>query len=87
VRRAKLYYLRELSGRRAKIRERRIAVPEEGVAAAPVTAADVEESPVEGPVESEATAGAVPEATAETPEPPEAQAETGAAEAPEEPGA
>src|SRR5881397_3104000 len=30
VRRAKLYYLRELSGRRAKIRERRVAVPEEG---------------------------------------------------------
>ena len=33
VRRAKLYYLRELTGRKAKIRERRVAVPEEGVAA------------------------------------------------------
>jgi large subunit ribosomal protein L19 len=48
VRRAKLYYLRELSGRRAKIRERRVAVPEEGVAVA-VTSEDVEEAPPEEP--------------------------------------
>jgi large subunit ribosomal protein L19 len=55
VRRAKLYYLRELSGRRAKIRERRVAVPEEGVAIA-VTTEDVEEAPPEGetPEEPEA---------------------------------
>ena len=46
VRRAKLYYLRELSGRRAKIRERRVAVPEEG-AAAIVTSEDVAEAPPE----------------------------------------
>jgi large subunit ribosomal protein L19 len=48
VRRAKLYYLRELSGRRAKIRERRVAVPEEGAPVA-VTAEDVEEAPPEEP--------------------------------------
>ena len=48
VRRAKLYYLRELSGRRAKIRERRVAVPEEGTVIA-VTTEDVAEAPVEEP--------------------------------------
>ncbi len=48
VRRAKLYYLRELSGRRAKIRERRVAVPEEG-AVVEVTSEDVEEAPPEEP--------------------------------------
>ena len=60
VRRAKLYYLRELTGRKAKIRERRVAVPEEGVATV-VTAEDVE---VAAPEE--------PEASTETP----AEAET-----------
>ncbi len=55
VRRAKLYYLRELSGRRAKIRERRVAVPEEGVAIA-VTPEDVEEAPPEEPEAEAATA-------------------------------
>jgi large subunit ribosomal protein L19 len=72
VRRAKLYYLRELSGRRAKIRERRVAVPEEGLAAE-VTAEDVEEAPVEAPA-AEATAEAAPEAGAESA--PEAARET-----------
>jgi large subunit ribosomal protein L19 len=48
VRRAKLYYLRRLTGRKARIRERRVAVPEEGVAVA-VTPADVEEAPSEEP--------------------------------------
>jgi len=72
VRRAKLYYLRELSGRRAKIRERRVAVPEEGAAIA-VTAEDVEEAPPEEP-EAEA---------ADT----EAQAEDAGETAPEEPQA
>jgi large subunit ribosomal protein L19 len=72
VRRAKLYYLRELSGRRAKIRERRVAVPEEGavteitvedVAEAPPEVAEVAEAPeavesVEAPAEAgEAAAG------------------------------
>ena len=53
VRRAKLYYLRELSGRRAKIRERRVAVPEEGAPVA-VTAEDVEEAPAEEPADAAA---------------------------------
>jgi large subunit ribosomal protein L19 len=75
VRRAKLYYLRELSGRRAKIRERRVAVPEEG-AVVEVTAKDVEEAPAEEP---EPAASEAPAASAE----PEAETEA----APEEPGA
>ena len=55
VRRAKLYYLRELSGRRAKIRERRVAVPEEGTVVQ-VTAEDVAEAPAEeAPEEREAS--------------------------------
>ena len=69
VRRAKLYYLRELSGRRAKIRERRVAVPEEG-AAVQVTAEEVEEAPPEEPAEEPAEqqpeAPAASEATGET---------------------
>jgi large subunit ribosomal protein L19 len=58
VRRAKLYYLRELTGRKAKIRERRVAVPEEGVATA-LTAEEVEVVPEEEPA-------AEPTETAET---------------------
>ena len=95
VRRAKLYYLRELSGRRAKIRERRVAVPEEGTVM-PVTAEDVAEAPVEEP-EAEPVAEASPPAPAEEPTadavgeaPAEAAAEVGApsdAAAPEPPGA
>jgi len=65
VRRAKLYYLRELSGRRAKIRERRVAVPEEGVAAAPVSAEDIEEAPVEAPEARVRATTEAPEATAQ----------------------
>jgi large subunit ribosomal protein L19 len=82
VRRAKLYYLRELSGRRAKIKERRVAVPEEG-AQIEVTAEDVEEAPVEVPEEPQAEATA--EATSEAA--PEAAAEAEPEAAPEEPGA
>jgi large subunit ribosomal protein L19 len=52
VRRAKLYYLRERTGRRAKIRERRVSVPEEGVAVS-VTPDVVEVAPPE-PDEAEA---------------------------------
>jgi large subunit ribosomal protein L19 len=95
VRRAKLYYLRELSGRRAKIRERRVAVPEEGLAAAAVTVEDVEEAPVEVPeapepgvqasAEPEATPQALAEPVAEAPDAAEAPAEPAAAS--EEPGA
>ena len=68
VRRAKLYYLRELTGRKAKIRERRVAVPEEGVAAV-VTEETVE---VAEPEEPEAVTEPPAEASAETP----AEAET-----------
>jgi len=48
VRRAKLYYLRGRTGKAARIAERRRAipvVPTEGVAAAPVTEADVAPAP------------------------------------------
>jgi large subunit ribosomal protein L19 len=83
VRRAKLYYLRELSGRRAKIRERRVAVPEEGLAAAAVTVEDVEEAPVEVPEATEATAE--PEATPEASAEPVAEAPDAAADAAEPP--
>ena len=62
VRRAKLYYLRELTGRKAKIRERRVAIPEEGTAVA-VTAEDVEVAPTE---EAEASATEAEAATPET---------------------
>jgi len=64
VRRAKLYYLRELSGRRAKIRERRVAVPEEGTVAH-VTSEDVAEAPVEKP-EASTEPAASAEATEST---------------------
>ena len=68
VRRAKLYYLRELSGRRAKIRERRVAVPEEGTTVE-VTAEDVEEAPVETPEATvEAAAEQATDPAAEEPE-------------------
>lgn len=66
VRRAKLYYLRELTGRKAKIRERRVAVPEEGVAAA-VTAENVEVAPPEEPEQPEASAGTAAPDETETP--------------------
>jgi large subunit ribosomal protein L19 len=57
VRRAKLYYLRELSGRRAKIRERRVAVPEEG-AVTEITVEDVAEAPPEPAEAAEAVESA-----------------------------
>jgi len=85
VRRAKLYYLRELSGRRAKIRERRVAVPEEG-AVVEVTSEDVEEAPPEEPevtVEATETTEAPAASESESAEPePASEGET-----PEEPGA
>ena len=69
VRRAKLYYLRELTGRKAKIRERRVNVPEEGVAAAvtpeTVEVAEPEEEPKpEAPEAQESEASPEAEATA-----------------------
>jgi large subunit ribosomal protein L19 len=63
VRRAKLYYLRELTGRKAKIKERRVAVPEEG-AAATVTAENVEVAAPEEPEPGAPETTETPEATA-----------------------
>ena len=77
VRRAKLYYLRELSGRRAKIEERRSRIQEW------TPEADVPEEVAEQPAETDAAEA--PEAV-ETQEAPEAT-EPEAAEAPAEPEA
>ena len=87
VRRAKLYYLRELSGRRAKIRERRVAVPEEG-AVVEVTSEVVEEAPPEEPeaVETAEAPDAAASAETESAEP-ETAAESAEGESPAEPGA
>jgi len=75
VRRAKLYYLRELRGKRARIRERRV-VPGTIVATEPEASAveepEQEEQPVPAVEEAEATETS--EAT-ETPEAEEAAAE------------
>lgn len=72
VRRAKLYYLRERTGRHAKIRERRVAIPQEGVAET-VTEPEVateetapEESQAEAAPAAEASETAVAPAAAET---------------------
>jgi len=69
VRRAKLYYLRELTGRKAKIRERRVAVPEEGTAAT-VTIEQVEVAPVEEPEAPAAEVAATETPAAEASETP-----------------
>ena len=79
VRRAKLYYLRELRGKKARIRERRITPAEVAAAAAasaPAAPAQAE-SEAEPPEEPEAVA--TPEEGAEGPEP--VQEETTALEA------
>jgi ribosomal protein L19 len=75
VRRAKLYYLRDLRGKAAKIREKRdgvegyrdgiLSTPEAVVVAAPVAAAPVVEAPVAEAVVEAPVAEAVVEATAE----------------------
>jgi large subunit ribosomal protein L19 len=52
VRRAKLYYLRDLRGKKAKIKEKRSALPTRGAAAA-VAPAPAPAEPVEAPAESE----------------------------------
>ena len=72
VRRAKLYYLRELRGKAAKIRERRGADDLE-VTYAATTAA---EAAVAAPVVEEAVAEQVVEQVVETPAAPEVAAET-----------
>jgi large subunit ribosomal protein L19 len=93
VRRAKLYYLRELSGRRAKIEERRSRiqewqpeadVPEEPEAEAPVAEETAEETTVEEaapPVAEESPAPVADEAAA----PAEAEAPAASDEEPASP--
>src|SRR5437016_13134493 len=61
VRRAKLYYLRGRVGKRARVRERRYARPEEAV----------ERELLYGPEEAEATDGAEPELAENAPAAPE----------------
>lgn len=63
VRRAKLYYLRDLRGKAAKIRERRSADDLETVYAAPVVETPVVETPV---VEAQAAPEVVAEVVEET---------------------
>jgi large subunit ribosomal protein L19 len=80
VRRAKLYYLRERVGKRARVRERRAIGPEELVEpellyAAEGTAADAEGTQAEAEPVAPDTPDEAPEAEAETPdEAPEAEA-------------
>ncbi len=75
VRRAKLYYIRDRVGKRARVRERRSAAPELAVerellhpasAEPPAEAAEAEEAPAEAPTESveEAPAEVAEEAAA-----------------------
>lgn len=77
VRRAKLYYLRDLRGKAAKIRERRSADDLETVYAAPVVETPVVETPVdETPVvEAQAAPEVVAEVVEETPAAQEAAVE------------
>ena len=77
VRRAKLYYLRDLRGKAAKIRERRSADDLETVYAAPVVETPVVETPVvESPVvEAPAAPEVVAEVVEETPAAQEAAVE------------
>ena len=72
VRRAKLYYLRDLRGKAAKIRERRSADDLETVYAAPVVETPVVEAPV---VEAPAAPEVVAEVVEETPAAQEAAVE------------
>jgi large subunit ribosomal protein L19 len=92
VRRAKLYYLRERVGKRARVRERRYTGPEEvveaGLLADPVAALQAEAAADTGAVDAEGVtaeevvdAGGAADAAAE-PEVPEAPATPEAAEAP-----
>lgn len=83
VRRAKLYYLRELSGRHAKIAERRTRIPGATVNAEPEEFIPevADETPEEAPV-IEAAAEQTVEATVDAAEVP--AAETPAAEVPAE---
>jgi len=98
VRRAKLYYLRERVGKRARVRERRYTGPEEAVEAGllndPAAQLEAEAAASEGAVDAEGataeevveTEGGVDVGVAEDEAPPEeeALAQDAAAEAPEE---
>jgi large subunit ribosomal protein L19 len=101
VRRAKLYYLRERVGKRARVRERRYTGPEEAVEAGllndPSAQLEAEAAATEGAVDAEGSTaqevveieGGVDVGVAEDEAPPaeEALAEDAAAEAPEAPAA
>jgi len=91
VRRAKLYYLRDRVGKRARVRERRYTGPEEivqpGLLYEPEQATDAEgmtaeETVAERPVETEALEGQAVEQAA--PEPESAEAGQGEGAAPQE---
>jgi len=89
VRRAKLYYLRELRGKRARIRERRMT-PAEAAAAAATAKAGAAPAPEERPEDQEPPEEleAPPPAASESEDGPEAQPGTEAeAEEAEEPAA
>jgi large subunit ribosomal protein L19 len=73
VRRAKLYYLRELRGKRARIRERRMT-PAEAAAAATASAPAAEQEEVPAEAEEPETTPE-PQETETTPEPEEAMEE------------
>jgi large subunit ribosomal protein L19 len=73
VRRAKLYYLRELRGKRARIRERRMT-PAEAAAAATASAPAAEQEEVPAEAEEPETTPK-PQETETTPEPEEAMEE------------
>jgi large subunit ribosomal protein L19 len=73
VRRAKLYYLRERTGRHAKIRERRVAIPQEGVAETVIVPEVAPEEPEPEAVQAEAIPAAEVSETAETPAAAEAE--------------
>jgi large subunit ribosomal protein L19 len=95
VRRAKLYYLRERVGKRARVRERRYTGPEEaveaGLLADPSAQLEAEAAATEGAVDAEGstaqevveTEGGVDVGTEAEPPAEEALAEDAAAEAPE----
>ena len=91
VRRAKLYYLRERVGKRARVRERRYTGPEQSVTPGllhdPVAALEAEAADAEGAVDAQGAtaeevvdAGGAEDTAAE--ETPAAEAETAEAEAP-----
>jgi large subunit ribosomal protein L19 len=90
VRRAKLYYLRDRVGKRARVRERRYSGPEEtvepGLLHAPVEATDADGMTAEEALLEQDGAVEAPEADAEQSTPAAASGEEGAGSAPESSG-